>query len=458
MTNINYNRTFYSKYSVIPTIKNNQFDVVSHAIICCWIICKNVVDAKNKLEYIIETSEWIINECLLEPIEVHRNDFIDKDLGLEAFDNVQKYGHVTIVSGVARDGMTNEGPIEIKQKREIDIAKITEFRKKVNSKGRCFHYDAGVHCSEYIMAHSIQRNNLLSNIARDGHVYGLDTNFASIAKNCGKVSYKLKGINELSTFKGFCGKHDNELFRPIDDFPVIPTDEQTMLYAYRSIARELFVKQNALIIMLDQIDSIQNETRRNIAKSHVIGLFSGYESLNVEKNYYDISLKNKRYEDIEYIVFLIENKPSILFSSLMFPDFDYQGNQLQDLANLDDNLSLITYCSGWLSDGWAFVFSWHKNSSIICRQYIKSLFENQNGSTFLTDCLFRLAVGCENNAISPEWWDNESVLNKQKIIDRVSDQVDMLADSDNDHYRYGLEDISKWKIRDIVSNIEYLKQ
>jgi hypothetical protein len=456
MEDINYNKTFYLKYSAVPTIKNTQFDVVSHAIICCWIICKNEDDAKNKGEYLIGTSEWIINECLLEPIEVHRNDFIDMDIGLEAFDNAQKYGHVTIISGVARDGMTNEGPIEVKQKREVDIAKITEFRKKVNNKGRCFHYDSGAHCSEYIMAHSIQRNNLLSSIARNGHVYSLDTSFASIAKNYGKVMYKLKGINELSTFKGFCGKHDNELFRPIDDFPVIPTDEQAILYAYRSIARELFVKQNALIILLDQIDSIQNETRRNIAKSHVVGLLSGFESLSNEKSYYDISLKSNRYEDIEYIVFKLENKPSILFSSLMFPDFDFHGNQLQNLADLNTNLSLITYSSGWLSEGWAFIFSWHNNSSVICKQFIKSLFGNKRDSNFLTDCLFRLAIGCENNAISPEWWDNQPEVIKKEIVDRISDQVDMLADIDNDHYRKGLEDVSKWEIRDIVSNIEYL--
>src|SRR5574337_1945141 len=53
-------------------------------------------------------------------------------------------------------------------------------------------------------------------------------------------------INKVSTFLGFCKYHDNNLFKPIDDQYLIPTDQQVLLYAYRSLSRELFVKENVL--------------------------------------------------------------------------------------------------------------------------------------------------------------------------------------------------------------------
>ena len=54
-----------------------------------------------------------------------------------------------------------------------------------------------------IKAHSISRSAALSKIARDGHVYQPDSNPYNLLKQKG-IRYRLRGINEATTFTGFC--------------------------------------------------------------------------------------------------------------------------------------------------------------------------------------------------------------------------------------------------------------
>ena len=432
---------------------NDQYDLVSGATACCWVLAKSKDDAHRKAVFEIEKYDWKITDYVSYAVEVTRDDFVGKDVGLESYDKAQKYSRAVVYIAVARDGKTKMGPIELRPRKSIDLAEFMKQQKRNRQRGRCFHYAAGDSCSDFSMAHSIQKSRMLSVIARNGHVYGLNHDFGALKKNAGRQSYKEIGINEISTFFGFCGKHDNELFRPIDDCALVPTNEQAMLYGYRSLCKELFAKQNAIELYNNEVATTDQPAVRDMFLSMAEGTYLGLKELEAHKELFDQPLKHSNFEEARYVLFRSSNRPNVVFSGLMYPDYDFSGNELQSLGDPDAKLDLITYSSAWMERGWGFLFVWHSKCAPICERFISSLKQAAADHGNYQDFLFRLAVGCENHAISPEWWEGLPSRSRNLVVERISDVVDVLSDVESKYLSVGLEGISDWKFDDIVSNI-----
>ncbi len=238
--------TYFLQFKVIPTIDNEQFDLTEGALAHCWVLEFNPQTAAAKAAFQISKFDWKITSLEDPPIEVKEENFAERDLGLEQFKKAQTEGMAIIYLAWARDKRTLAGPIALKSSYKADLHGFLNEQKKQRNRGRCLHYDVEHRCREIINAHSIQKSGLLSTISQNGHVYTLATEMSDLRKNSGIPEYKKKGINKVSTFLGFCKYHDNILFKPIDDQYLIPTDHQVLLYAFRSLARELFVKENVL--------------------------------------------------------------------------------------------------------------------------------------------------------------------------------------------------------------------
>lgn len=330
---------------------------------------------------------------------------------------------------------------------------LNEFYR-LKRKGRCLHYGAGKRCNAIINAHSIQRSRALSRIASDGEVYRINADFSTLQKNMGKLLMKKYGIKNVSTFLGFCKHHDNELFEPIDNYPLIPNDQQVFLYSYRSLCRELFVKENAYNLYSTQLNSVPVEYKWLI-HSLKEGNEHGFKNLLRHKKIFDNSLVNKNYEHIRYVVFMSDSEPNIFFSSLLYPDFDFMGQQLQDLANLGETLELITFCSVPMDTGWGFLFAWHKSSSNICMHYMRSLSTAVHNKNNISDFLFRLVFSTsENHAILPTWWDNLSTENKEHILERLNSLADVTEPVIHSYLEKGLDGISGWSFQKVISKME----
>lgn len=285
-------------------------------------------------------------------------------------------------------------------------------------------------------------------------MFSLD--FATLEKNKGKLSYHKVGINKASTFLGFCKKHDNDLFEKIDKYPLMPTDEQIFLYGYRSLCRELFVKENSLNIIEDQLNNGPNqkavrEFLSNLKQATAFGL----ENLRRHKYRYDESLKKRHYQNIEYVLFSSIPKPFIAFSGLFYPVFDFMGRCLQDLSDHKTELELITFCSAPMASGWGFLFSWHVSNSKVCVDFMRSLATMVCKDRKLEDMLFRLVISnCENHAISPEWWENLSDTHQKEIIERASKMADVLVNTPKSYLMEGLEGIADWRFNSVISNMK----
>ena len=450
-------KIFYSQFRVKPTKENEKYDLVEGALAHCWIKETNPQNAHAKAEFFVSKSDWKITKVENYPIEVNESNFLGKDLGTENYLKAKTDGISITYVGRSRDGITTAGPFQLEQSFKFPISEYIDNQKKLSQKGRCLHYENGHRCDEIIKAHSIQRNQSLSAIAQNGHVYKISSNIGSLKKNKGRLTYKKHGLNKVSTFLGFCKKHDNELFEPIDNDLLIPTDQQVLLYSYRSLCRELFVSENALELVNNKLEKgINQDAIKKMLSGYVTGKSFGLKNLMRHKRDYDNSLANKSYSDIKYVIFQSSQKPIIAFSGLFYPDFDFLGRELQNLGDQTQDLQLLTFCSAPIENGWAYLFAWHETSSKVCVDFMRSLETMiHNNKKSLSDHLFRLAItNCENLAISPKWWEklNEDI--KEKITDRATSMADIFAVTEKSYLMEGLEGVSDWKFKNVISNMD----
>jgi hypothetical protein len=426
--NVSNLKTFFLVFEISPTTQNMHYGLIESGFALCMLVEESPQDAYRKAIFLVKKTDWEINKLEQKPVE------ITEDQCKSRIDNLQQYHKaqtdrvaIEYILGARIEARLKEPvPLRHNSSNQFDLNNWLKKGKKLSDKGRCLHFDQGKYCNEIISSHSIQKNQSLSAIADNGHVYEISRDIGNLKKNNGRISYKKSGINKVSTFLGFCKKHDNELFEPIDNSVLRPTDQQVFLYAYRSLCRELFVKQNAFDLIESQLKNIKiNQAVRDFLESSKRGEEFGLNNLKAHKFSYDKSLSDQSYSDIKYTLFISKQKPSVVFSGLFYPDYDFMGRQLQNLADQSISLSLITICFAPMNNSeWGFIFAWHKSSSVICDSFMESLatmiFEDKK----IGDLLFRLIMlSCENIAISPKWWETLSSSAKEQISEWEFDQV-----------------------------------
>lgn len=327
--------------------------------------------------------------------------------------------------------------------------------KRNESRGRCLHYESGEQCNKIINAHSIQKSNQLGVIAEESHVYRFTSDFSTMRKNNGRPSPKKIGLKKVSTFSGFCKKHDNDLFKPIDDVILEPNEEQVALYAYRCMCREFFVKQNAETT----IDSLRNhpdlsKEQKNILLSSLAGHSLAFHRLKYHKEYYDRALSEKKHEEFEYITFESKSPWNLQLSGVLYPEYDFQGKKLQDLADLGSPLDFITFFTAPTSLGWSFNICWHGSSNETCFNLVESLRTSVSKGEKLQDALFRFSISCcENHAFRVSWWNSLADSAKAEIMSRVELVTDLEIPIPESYLSQGLEGIADWEFEHVYTSL-----
>ncbi len=327
--------------------------------------------------------------------------------------------------------------------------------KRQDARGRCLHFADHSRCNEIVAAHSIQKRGQLGLIAEDGHIYRLSADHSVLKESGGAPRPKKVGVNRASTFAGFCKQHDNRLFAPIDTQPLVPNQQQAALYAYRSICREYFVKENAVAVLgkmasHDELDPTQQRFLAASLTGHRIGL----EGLRFHKSIYDQALTNARFHEFHFTCFTALSRCSLQVSGLLYPDRDFQANELQDLGNWHSPLDLITFFTAPHPGGWAFGFAWHDSSSRTCIPLLRSLANSCTGGLGLEDALFRFAVSCcENHAMRVSWWDNLPAERKQAALERMELMTHPTTPVPANYLATGCEGVADWKFEYVYSTL-----
>lgn len=276
-------------------------------------------------------------------------------------------------------------------------------------------------CSKKIInAHTVSKSSSLKEIA-DGsnHVLGLKINLVNMIKGNGKLVPEKIGINQASTFTGFCSKHDKSLFSCIEDKEFVGDSEQCLALVYRSVAKEIYAKEGGLKIsefvkkgdkgknLLDQI-FIQN-----FATDHQEGTKAALAELSEFKSQLNDQLLGKSVDNLSHLIIESSLPMPVAVSSVVSPTTDFNGNLIQDLGDLSVVAEHLVFNS-FSSDGKGYVvFSWLKSSTKIL-SFINSLLALEPNKIF--SALIRFFFGvAENTFISPLWWDRLSDEQKDKI-------------------------------------------
>lgn len=449
-----YYKMFYFVFEGEPQKTVPEYKIISTGFIQCFIRAENEKDAIEHAVSDIRKNKWNIKKLHMSPIEITEDSFLDVQKDNSITKSVSENGAAYQYIGISRDGKSYDKPFEFERNATKNYKAFFDAKRKMQNRKICLHFNAGIECNEIIKSHSIQNHHQLNVIARNSHVYTINSD------NMRRIGlYTLKGINEMSTFQGFCGKHDNEVFHQIDDYPFSDTNEQAMLYAYRAVCKEVYEKQNALQLLVDVIDSVPNTEEKKDLGFHMIGQQSGLCSVNKLKTFYDDSLRNKCYTDAHYILFTFEGKMNVVFSSLIEPEYDFSGNCLQDMSDLSKDLQIITYSSVWISDNkWGFLFSWHQKHDNICLKYIKNLLQICQNTSDFSDYLFRLTVICENSAFSPSWWDSLNDYQRTEMTDYFNHTSSLFAELSPNYLKHGLKGICNWNCVSVKTNVEELKK
>ena len=313
-------------------------------------------------------------------------------------------------------------PDRLPRKQPWEIA--AEQRKHYSAAKYCIHPHASpTNCSGAIIkAHSLARGSALSSIAQAGHVYGPDYDFMSLVQNHGTITFKRIGLREASTFTGFCAKHDDRTFAPIEKQALTATAEQCFLISYRAVCRELYHKRlhHSLTDRMRTLDQGRpiavQEHIQYFADLHEIGTLMGLAEIQHHKDLYDEMFLNGAFDNYRRLVIHVSCIPDVLSTGAFAPEYDFSANQLQDMMEPQlENIAVSIVPAG---SGGFVILSWQKQSDSVCIPFVHSLLSIPTER--LADAIVRLVFEhIENTYLRPSWWEGLPKSARQALILRA---------------------------------------
>jgi hypothetical protein len=274
-----------------------------------------------------------------------------------------------------------------------------------------------------VQAHTIPRSQLRQ-IAVDGHVYSMSASPSDLVQNDGLITAKKIGINKFSVLNCFCAKHDNDLFSPIEDEPLIFSAHQLALLQYRTVASEVYRKvmghRTTLTHLREQKEkshSAEALERMTLLLSYARGeelalRDSGAAFALCEKN-----LFGEIYDGVSALVVHFKKMPSIMTVGGFLPECDYHGNTLQLLGNDKAIYEAVSFNILSVEGQAALAFLWTKGESVV-KSFAES-FIDQEPSRYTTMAIQTAFEHLENTCMAPQWWESLRKVKRDLLLRRM---------------------------------------
>ena len=288
-------------------------------------------------------------------------------------------------------------------------------------------------CSSIIKAHTISKSSGLIAIADDtNHVLGLRQNLSSLDKNGGELKLERIGINNASTFRGFCAKHDKLLFSCFEDEPFIGTEKQCVALTYRSVTKELYGQEcllvNAFFMRdMDKGSPLIHQLRfQSFMQRYELDIKRSITELFLIKNNLANSVLDRTYNPYSFLIVEFSSPIPIVVSSLIEPTHDFQGSTLQGLSNLGVKTEHLVLNAFSRHQKGFVVFAWLQEAKIMDK-FMISLLKVEKEDIF--SALITLFLSSSKNSyVSPNWWNSLNVVQKDKIASLLPMGADPLMD------------------------------
>ena len=306
-------------------------------------------------------------------------------------------------------------------------------------KGDCLHpiADPSTCTGKIIKAHTIQRHGGLDRIARNGHVYTLlkDGKLFDQSRWEPSSGPNEVGTRKASTFTGFCARHDNELFAPLEKEPFSGTIEQIALLGYRAICYEIYMKERDLAgtDLRRELDkgkplAFQRQWQEAVA-IHNSGVNKAIEELRSLKSRYDEAVFEKCFSKLDYYVVKFDSSPEVMCNGTAQSTHDFRGNRIGQLGYLNLPANWLTFSLIETDAGGAAIFSWPADH-IKSRDVLRTLHGVPDAT--LPHAIVRFMFEFfENTYFSPAWWDGlESSVQASLKERQLRDIVGPLGEQD----------------------------
>ena len=316
--------------------------------------------------------------------------------------------------------------------KKYNYIKALQKLIKIFQEKRCMHYDHKTCSGEIIRSHTIQKKRALKEIeGPQGHVWGFVPNM-NLDLTTGPLILKKIGINDASTFFGFCKYHDNHLFHIIDDFDFEPTNEQVFMLTYRTLAREVYTKiasDKSSEISNEIIDSTDN-LLKEIMKGNLTAMNFGTSvgviySLKEMNHMYNL-LNRQDFSKICFLVIKTKAFSNIMTSGAITPEYDYENNIINEFNKSFNWIALNIFTD---DKNGLIVFSWLENSK--SEQFVNSLLKQDDFMNKIIEIAF---THIENTYFSKNWWDSLKTVNRSRIQKMVLNWMHYESNGMSDKY------------------------
>ena len=292
---------------------------------------------------------------------------------------------------------------------DLEKEAFAAFRDK-----RCSHPDASnENCGPIIKAHTITKGFALGSIAEDRHVYSIVGNFGATTTkgrlNNGRVTPKKTGVNIASIFTGFCGKHDNELFKPIEHGIIDFNCKSIFLLSYRTVCLEIFLKKAQMHVkevLRDKGDNGINFLKQmefqSAINKDIHNTKMGLQEVEIIKDTYDESLISNDLSRFKFVAVRLDQTLPMVSSGGHFLEYDFLGNFLFDIKKSYDDPPYVSVNIINDKKGAVASIAWFCDDERL-ETFAKSFIErvNSEGANFLVQ--FGAAT-FENTHYRPSWW------------------------------------------------------
>ena len=273
-----------------------------------------------------------------------------------------------------------------------------------------------------VRAHTLPRSGSLLAICAERHVYGLES--GGMPDDNGIFPFKRIGVNQASTFTGFCQRHDTELFRPLEIEPFTASKEQLFLVAYRALSKEVYAKRFALRVQpLLRKGDVGKEPLEQVHLQGYLYLWAQQLRLSLR----DLEASLRDYEQIylsrdfdRMSAYLIFPDRTLDFAVCggVHPEFDFVGHSLQSLAT-PNRLDFLIYSALPFQTLGVIAFVWDSTVGVSCIQLMLGL--DRLAVADVPDALVRFTFEhFENTYADPRWWEGMSDSERQSLLQRFA--------------------------------------
>jgi hypothetical protein len=298
-----------------------------------------------------------------------------------------------------------------------DAALRARFYAEARQTKLCFHPGAPEGCSETISrAHTVQKRSGLSAIADRGHVLSArNSNPAGDAEDL-----ELIGVNEASTFRGFCSTHDSNTFREAE-FAKLPNKSAAFLLSYRALCYEIYMKQIAVATLefaRDNVDAGEPfEQQAAIQSSFAMFLHTmrlGYHEHSRLKGAWDKALLTGNLDGFQWSYARFDGVLPVVTSGVFFPERDFRGKALQPLSAPVGTLALLGFNVIPMDGQSCALFGWLDGKRQNA-EFIKS-FEAVPDSILASAVIQFCFDTSDNTFVNPNWWNCLPVVPKDYLL------------------------------------------